>query len=47
MTRCMSDFKGVQQVINNAISYNEKLAAEKEARIQQAMKDAEANQEKE
>ena len=47
MTRCISDFKGVQQVINNAISYNEKLAAEKEARIQQAMKDAEANQEKE
>lgn len=47
MTRCISDFKGVQQVINNAISYNEKLAAEKEAQIQQAMKDAAANQEKE
>lgn len=44
-TQCISDFKGVQQVINNAISYNEKVAAEKEAELQQAMKDAAANQE--
>lgn len=44
MTQCISDFKGVQQVINNAISYNERIAAEREAQLQQAMKDAGAKE---
>lgn len=45
MSQCIADFVGVRQSIQSAIAYNEQLAAEEQAALQEALEAAKQNQE--